>query len=139
VIEVMNVCADLVDFYDFGGPATLDGLAGPITLINHFALREFAKCDDAATPQRSGLEAMLVYAAVSPERLVAVGGRFVMQGLHVGALWGDDGQWDLVVVANYPTSDSLFELLADAEYRAPYVHRRAAVERQRVAICSTIQ
>ena len=75
---------------------------------------------------------------LATERLAAVGGRFVMQGFHLGSLWGQDDPWDLVVVADYPSPDSLLELLADHEYRAAFVHRRAAVERQRVAICSTI-
>ncbi|MGB3736520.1 MAG: DUF1330 domain-containing protein [Ilumatobacter sp.] len=133
----MAPSSDLADFYGFDRPETLEGLSGPITLINHFALREIAD-DRVGSPERSGLEAMLLYAAVSTERLAAVGGTFVMQGLHVGSLWGDELPWDLVVVANYPTPDALFDLFADEQYRTAYVHRRAAVERQRVEICSTI-
>ena len=130
---------DFHDFYGFDSSGALDGLAGPITLVNHFALREFADYDDMSTPARSGLEAMLLYSTVSTERLAAVGGRFVMQGLHVRApLWGQDDPWDLVVVANYPDPGSLLALLDDDQYRCAFVHRRAAVARQRVAICSTI-
>jgi uncharacterized protein (DUF1330 family) len=128
----------LQDFYGFDSVETLEGLTGPITLINHFALREVADYDDKSTPSRSGLDAMLLYSAVSTERLTAVGGHFVMQGFYLGSLWGEDEPWDLVVVAKFPHPESLLDLFADDLYRTAFEHRRAAVARQRVAICATI-
>ena len=128
----------LRDFYEFNDLDILDNLNGPISVVNHFALREYADYRDENVPTRSGLEAMLLYSQVSTERLATMGGRFVMQGFHIGSMWGEDDAWDLVVVANFPDTGSFFELLNDAEYRAAFVHRKAAVQRQRVAICSTI-
>jgi uncharacterized protein (DUF1330 family) len=131
----------LADHYGLD-PAVLDGAPpGPITVVNLFKLREIATYppDAAARTATSGLEAMLAYAAVSGDRLAAVGGRFLSQGLMVGSLWGDDGTgWDLVVVAEYPGIDALRALLDDELYRDAYEHRRAAVERQRVLVSTRI-
>jgi uncharacterized protein (DUF1330 family) len=131
---------ELARFYGFGRdgtgalPAVLDPPpAGPVVLVNLFALRPEADYGEATGDEPcSGVEAMLRYAAVSGDRLAAVGGRFLHQGLWQGTLWGEDGPWDLVVVAEYPTGQAILDLLADPAYRAAYRHRRAAVARQRV-------
>jgi uncharacterized protein (DUF1330 family) len=105
---------------------------GPIVVVNFFALNETAHYEDG--PPCPGLEAMLRYSAVSGDRLAAAGGHFVAQALSAGAVWGTDDDWDLVVVARYPGVDAFWALLADPAYREAYVHRRAAVARQRVTV-----
>jgi len=135
----MQTLAQLSDYYDFSGLKVLEAASGPTTLVNYFALREQADYPIGDHPACSGLDAMMRYSAVSSERLAAVGGEFITMGLPSGTLWGHDESWDLVVVAKYPDSAALRELLFDPAYRAAYVHRRAAVERQRVTICSTVQ
>lgn len=117
-------------------PAHLDGAA--ITVVNHFALFDVARYDDPAAEPCSGLDAMLRYAAVSGDRLQAVGGRFVAQALGSWSLWGEDGPWDVLVVAAYPNPAALLALLDDPEYRRAFVHRRAAVARQRVTVSATV-
>ena len=118
---------------DTGAVAALDALGdGPLTLLNLFALEEVARYEDGSTC--SGLEAMLRYSAVSGDRLNAVGGSFVTQALPTGVLWGEDDTWDVLVVASYPSVRSFWSLLADASYREAFVHRRAAVARQRVTV-----
>lgn len=114
--------------------------AGPVTVVNLFKLREVADYPAGAGPEgASGVEAMVAYGAVSGERLAAVGGRFLSQGLMVGSLWGDDDvDWDLVVVAEYPDAAAVRALLDDELYRDAYEHRRAAVERQRVVISARL-
>ena len=117
-----------------------DAPPGPVTVVNLFKLRDVASYPAGSTREgSSGLEAMLEYAAVSGARLAAVGGRFLSQGLMVGSLWGGDGvDWDLVVVAEYPSADAVRSLLADAAYREAYEHRRAAVEQQRVIVSTQL-
>jgi len=120
-------------------PDVLEGAPpGPVTVVNLFKLREVAAYPPGSERAgASGVEAMLAYAAVSGDRLAAVGGRFLSQGLMVGSLWGDDGvDWDLVVVAEYPDIGAVRALLDDELYRDAYEHRRVAVERQRVVISS---
>jgi len=116
-----------------GEVAALEAVgAGPLTLANLFALHPEARYDDGTTC--TGVEAMLRYSAVSGDRLSAVGGRFVSQALPTGTIWGEDDPWDVLVVAEYPSVDAFWSLLADPEYRTAYVHRAAAVVRQRVTV-----
>ena len=121
-------------------PSVLEAApAGPVTVVNLFKLREVAAYPSGSgRAPASGLEAMLAYGAVSGDRLAAVGGRFLSQGLMVGALWGDDVGWDLVVVAEYPDIGAVRALLDDPQYREAYEHRRAAVERQRVVVSAQL-
>jgi uncharacterized protein (DUF1330 family) len=113
---------------------------GRVTVVNLFKLRKVAAYPPSlARPAVSGLEAMLAYAAVSGERLAAVGGRFLSQGTMLGSLWGDDEVgWDLVVVAEYPQIGAVRALLDDPQYHDAYQHRRAAVERQRVVLSTQL-
>jgi uncharacterized protein (DUF1330 family) len=130
----------LADHYGLDPGALAAAPAGPVTVVNLFKLREVAAYPPGAIDAApSGLDAMLAYAAVSGDRLSAVGGRFLSRGTMVGSLWGDDGAgWDLVVVAEYPDIDALRALLADETYRHAYEHRRAAVERQHVVISAKL-
>jgi uncharacterized protein (DUF1330 family) len=118
---------------DSGGVPALDAVGdGPITFLNLFALEDVARYEDGTTC--TGPEAMLRYSAVSGDRLAAVGGRFVAQALPTGLAWGEDDTWDVLVVATYPSVRAFWSLLADARYRQAFVHRRAAVARQRVTV-----
>lgn len=135
---------ELIDFYGLA-PDSADALRGalltheprPIVLVNLLALRENAAYDDARPS--TGAEAMLRYAAVSAERLAAVGGHFLHQGLCTGPRWGEDGShWNVVVVGSYPSGNAVLELLRDPEYHAAYAHRRAAVADQRVLVSTPL-
>jgi uncharacterized protein (DUF1330 family) len=132
--------ATLADHYGIDPTVLAAAPPGPVTAVNLFKLREVAAYPPGlARPAASGLEAMLAYAAVSAERLAAVGGRFLSQGLVVGSLWGDDEVgWDLVVVADYPDAGAVRALLEDPQYRDAFEHRRAAVDRQRVVVSSRV-
>jgi uncharacterized protein (DUF1330 family) len=101
-------------------------------VLNLFALEEVARYEDGTTCP--GLEAMLRYSAVSGELLEAVGGSFVARALPTGVIWGEDETWDVLVVATYPSVNSFWSLLANAGYREAFIHRRAAVSRQRVTV-----
>ncbi len=127
---------DLARFYDLAAsPDDLRRLeeAGPVLVINHFALRDEADYEDVDPPASTGLEALLRYSAVSGERLDAVGGTFIDQIVAPVQLWGTE-RWDVVVTAAYPSGRALRDLLRDDDYRASYRHRRAAVARQLVTV-----
>ena len=118
---------------DAGGVAALDAVGdGPLTVLNLFALVEEARYEDGSTCP--GVEAMIRYGAVSGDRLAAVGGAFVAQALPTGLVWGEDDPWDVLVVATYPSVGAFWSLLADPSYRQAFVHRRAAIWRQRVTV-----
>lgn len=131
--------ATMTDHYGLDPTALEAAPPGPVTVVNMFKLREVAAYPSGAARATSGLEAMLAYAAVSGDRLAAVGGRFLSQGTMVGSLWDDDEiGWDLVVVAEYPHIGAIRALLDDPLYRDAYEHRRAAVARQRVIISTKL-
>jgi uncharacterized protein (DUF1330 family) len=118
---------------DRGGVPALEAVGdGPLTVLNLFALEAAARYEDGSTCP--GLEAMLRYSAVSGDRLAAVGGTFVAQALPTGVVWGEDESWDVLVVATYPSVQAFWSLLADPSYRDAFVHRRAAISRQRVTV-----
>ncbi|MEU5879203.1 DUF1330 domain-containing protein [Spirillospora sp. NPDC047279] len=110
------------------------GMEGPVVVVNLFALRDQAVYDGDRDGPCSGVEAMLRYAAVSRERVAAVGGRFVHRGFGGHAVWGRGERWDLVVVARYPSGAAVLELFRDPVYLDVYRHRRAAVSDQRVVV-----
>ena len=132
--EHLRLAGDYGLAVDDGGdvPALRAAGDGPIVVMNFFALHETARYEDG--PPCSGVEAMLRYSAVSGDRLAAHGGRFVAQALSAGTVWGADDDWDIVVVARYPGVDAFWALLADPGYQEAFVHRRAAVARQRVTV-----
>ena len=101
-----------------------------MTIVNLFALHQVARYDNGDTC--SGVEAMLRYSAGNAERLASLGGGFITTGLPTGVLWGSDEDWDVLAVASYPDVSAFWSLLADPGYRDAFVHRRAAVARQRV-------
>lgn len=117
-------------------PDVLDALpGGQFTLVNFFRLRDRAISERGLDDGQSGLEAMMHYASVSGPCLEAAGGKFLTQGIPAGILWGDDSQqWDIVVVAEYPTGDAFRALLNDPKYREAFADRHAAVEEQRVVV-----
>jgi hypothetical protein len=133
-LDIVSLARDYDLVIDDAGrvPALEAAGDGPLTVLNLFALEEVARYEDGATC--SGLEAMLRYGAVSGERLAAVGGTFVAQALPTGVVWGDDVTWDVLVVATYPSVHAFWSLLADPTYRQAFVHRRAAISRQRVTV-----
>jgi uncharacterized protein (DUF1330 family) len=107
---------------------------GPITLINHFTLRDRAAYGDDT--EATGLEAFLSYAAVSVPALAKVGGRFLVSSPVVTSLFGRPDPTHFVAVGWYPDRAALLALLRDPEYRAAFAHRRAAVASQCVIAAS---
>ena len=101
---------------------------GPITLINHFTLRDHAAYADGT--EATGIEAFLSYAATSVPALAKVGGRFLVSSPVVTSIFGRPDGSHLVVVGWYPDRGALLALLRDPEYRAAFAHRRAAVASQ---------
>jgi len=101
----------------------------PVAAVNKVKLRgEAIYASGEKEPARSGLEAMMLYSAVSIPRAEAVGGSFLLSGLHQGAVIGPATDWDLIIVGNFPTPEAYLSLFLDPDYQAAFQHRRAAVE-----------
>tara|TARA_R110000868_G_scaffold194713_1_gene440338 strand:- start:128 stop:586 length:459 start_codon:yes stop_codon:yes gene_type:complete len=110
----------------------------PLTLINFFKFRTRADYGDAVDTDTSvtGAEAFNRYANVSIPTMERVGGQFLHVGPFAGSFIGADEDWDLVAIGAYPNLEALNALYSDAGYRAAFIHRSAACERQKVLICA---
>ncbi|MEM7413112.1 MAG: DUF1330 domain-containing protein [Myxococcota bacterium] len=110
----------------------------PVTLVNLFKMRETAHypAEDghAEESPASGEAAFARYAQVSMPAMDRVGGRFLAVAPHQGGFLGDEEDWDLVAIGQYPTLHALIALYDDTAYQAAYRHRRAACARQRVFV-----
>ena len=95
---------------------------GP-TLVNLFKFRG-----------AEGQHAFARYSAVSAPALERVGGRFLLVAPFASTLVGEDEDWDLVAIGQYPDTAAVFALFEDAAYREAFAERRAACERQRVYV-----
>lgn len=115
--------------------AVLEGPgAGPVCVLNLIKLRE--RADEAGEP-RSGLEAILAYGAGSVPRIQAAGGSVLFYGRAEAQIVGaGDEDWDLVVVASYPSRQAFVSLFLDPEYRKVFPHRRAAVARYKAILAA---
>lgn len=107
---------------------------GPVCVLNLLKLRERA---DGEGEPRSGLEAILAYGAGSVPRIHAAGGTVLFFGrAEAQIIGGGDEDWDLVVVASYPSRRAFVSLFLDPEYRKVFPHRRAAVARYKAILAA---
>lgn len=109
----------------------------PVAAVNYVKLRDQAlyaanENEDACT----GLEAMMRYSAGSIPRAEAMGGHFLLSGLHQGTVIGSGEDWDMIIVGHFPTPAAYLALFVDPEYQAIFHHRRAAVDKWQ-AVLST--
>jgi len=133
-----TILANLTAFYDtdpnmpthdqWAHLFTLNSEA-PIAAVNYVKLRDKAVYSPRKNETaKSGLEAMMLYSAVSIPRTEAFGGSFLLSGLHQGAVIGPETDWDLIIIGHFPTPKAYLSLFIDPEYQAAFHHRRAAVE-----------
>ncbi len=110
----------------------------PLTLINFFKFRTRANYGSGVEPDTSvtGAEAFNRYASVSIPTMERIGGRFLHVGPFAGSFIGADEDWDLLAIGAYPNLEALNALYSDAGYRAAFIHRSAACERQKVLVCA---
>ena len=110
----------------------------PIWMLNFL---DFAKAavyeaeEPNATPHAptSGAIAYRKYGSGMISSLGAVGGRVGWGGQMLGQLSGDDdGKWNQVAIAVYPSAAAMMTMLALPKYRAAHVHRAAALARTRL-------
>jgi uncharacterized protein (DUF1330 family) len=106
-----------------------------VALINFFRFSHSALYADKGQSSGTGREAFDRYAAVSVPALAKVGGSFLLVSPVEAVVIGDSEEWDLAVIGRFPNGAAVLALFEDPDYRASYVHRAAACERQRVFLC----
>lgn len=110
----------------------------PIWMLNFLDFRKTAVyADGAGTAARdspiSGARAYRQYGAGMIRSLASVGGRVAWSGLRIRQIVGpDDGRWDQIAIAFYPSPAAMMTMLSLPRYRAAHLHREAALARTRL-------
>ena len=107
------------------------GRDGPVQMLNLVRFRAEAAYPDGR--KATGHEAYRAYAKASAAVFERVGGRQVWLARFEATLIGPpDERWDVVFVAEYPSTDAFVEMVRDLEYREAVKHRQAAVADSRL-------
>jgi uncharacterized protein (DUF1330 family) len=81
----------------------------------------------------SGEEAYRAYGEESGPILNAVGGLIVYSANFEFVLIGPDSEcWDIVFIAQYPSTDAFVSMVKNIDYQKAVVHRQAAVRTSRL-------
>lgn len=104
---------------------------GPIWMLNLIRLRKNAKYEDAR--KATGAEAYKAYGRESAPFFAAVGGKIVWSGTPDLMVIGPaDKRWDIIFVAEYPSSAAFIEMVKNPGYQAIVFHRQAAAKDTRL-------
>ena len=117
--------------------AQLEALAasdveGPITMLNLIRFR-----DQATEPCEgmSGFEAFVRYGEAVTPILDGLGARVSAQlDCHQGVIGPEEAEWDLAVLAEYPSRDAFLKMVSSPEYLEVYPFRQAAVADSRLIL-----
>jgi len=109
----------------------------PIWMLNFLEYTQEADygAHPEAAPKKSisGAAAYKKYGDGMVTSLAGVGGRVVWKGNALEPLSGtDDGHWDQIAIAVYPSTRALMTMYAQPAYRAAHVHRLAGLARTRL-------
>ncbi len=109
---------------------------GPVVMVNLLRFKHRADGIDAGDGI-SGLEAYSRYGAAVMPHLARVGGRILMTLAATESVIGPvDGEWDMVIAAEYPSRQAFLEMTSDPDYLAIHGHRAAALADSRLIACT---
>ena len=109
---------------------------GPVVMINLLRFKQHADGIDA-TDGITGVEAYARYGAAVMPHLMRVGGRILMTLAATESVIGPvDGEWDMVIAAEYPSRQAFLEMTSDPGYLAIHGHRAAALADSRLIACT---
>ena len=110
----------------------------PIWMLNFLSFRTTAiyparETDVPGGSATSGARAYARYGQGLVRPLTRVGGRIAWTSRSVGLLPDtDDGDWDQIAIAVYPSAAAMLTMLGDPAYKAAHVHRAAGLARTRL-------
>ncbi len=110
----------------------------PIWMLNFLSFRTTAiyparETDVPGGSATSGARAYARYGQGLVRPLTRVGGRIAWTSRSVGLLPDtDDGDWDQIAIAIYPSAAAMLTMLGDPAYKAAHVHRAAGLARTRL-------
>ncbi len=108
----------------------------PIVMLNLLRFKQRADgIDDGAT----GAGAYARYSAAVEPFLRAVGGRLraALRPEHC-VIGPTEGEWDLVLLVEYPSRQKFLEMAANPRYQEIHAHREAALADSRLIACSDL-
>lgn len=109
---------------------------GPVVMLN---LLRFKPQADGIDSGITGVQAYARYGAAAEPFLTAVGGRLLMAVRPEQSVIGPaSGEWDLVLLVEYPSRAKFLEMATNEEYLQVHAHREAALADSRLIACSTL-
>jgi uncharacterized protein (DUF1330 family) len=123
----------------YPNPDQLQALAestegGPIVMLN---LLRFKPLADGIDQGVTGAEAYARYSVAAEPFLRAVGGRLRQALAPKHSVIGPrEGEWDLILLVEYPSRQKFLEMVVDPEYQEIHAHRNAALADSRLIACS---
>lgn len=109
--------------------------SGPVVMLNLLRFKDRADGIDGADGI-SGAEAYQRYGAAVMPFLARAGGRVLLLAEPQESVIGPDhGEWDLVLVAEYPSRAAFLEMISDPAYLEVHRHRAAALADSRLLAC----
>jgi uncharacterized protein (DUF1330 family) len=102
----------------------------PLVMINLLRFKDQA---DGVDEGVSGAEAYARYSVAAQPYLEGVGGRLLMAVQPQQSVIGPpDGEWDLVLLVEYPSRAKFLEMATNQEYLKEHAHREAALADSRL-------
>ncbi len=112
--------------------------SGPVVMLNLLRFKDRADGIDAADGI-TGVEAYARYGAAVQEHLSRVGGRLLIAlDAEESVIGPVDGEWDMVLLAEYPSRQAFLEMTSDPAYLEVHGHRAAALADSRLVACRPI-
>lgn len=112
------------------------GTGEPIQMLNLLKFKEVANYQDGDGTVKSGQEAYYSYAAGFRRVMEPKGCKVLYSGDARGFLIGHgEGEWDAVMLIEYPSTQVMLDMFRDEEYQKVQVHREAALEGQLLIEC----
>src|SRR5437764_376801 len=102
-------------------------------------LLRFKPAADGIDEGVSGAEAYARYSVAAEPFLRAVGGR-LLTALHPkhSVIGPPEGEWDLVLLVEYPSRKKFLEMAANPDYQKIHAHRDAALADSRLIACGDL-
>ncbi len=107
----------------------------PVVMLNLLRFKDRADGIDEGV---SGREAYARYGEAVAPFLAGVGGRTLTALQTSEVVIGEDGEWDMALLVEYPSRRRFLEMVADPDYQAAHAHREAALEDSRLIACSPL-
>lgn len=109
---------------------------GQIVMLN---LLRFKAQADGIDEGVTGAEAYARYSIATEPFLRAVGGRLLQALAPTHSVIGPpEGEWDLVLLVEYPSRKKFLEMAMNSEYLKIHAHREAALADSRLIACSDL-